>query len=67
MAALAKADIPSLRACSSSPTTVRRLNVGVEAKLGNRVSVFGVLSIGQEMEGTDVEQRAANVGVRARW
>ncbi len=47
--------------------TSASLDVGVEAKLGNRISVFGVLSIGQEMEGTDVEQRAANVGVRARW
>jgi fibronectin-binding autotransporter adhesin len=47
--------------------TSASLDVGVEARIGQRVSLFGVISIGHELDGSDVEQRAANVGVRARW
>jgi fibronectin-binding autotransporter adhesin len=43
------------------------LDVGLEATVGERVSLFGVLSIGKELDGTDYEQRAANLGVRVRW
>lgn len=47
--------------------TSATLDVGLEATLNQRVSMFGVLSIGKEIEGTDYEQRGANVGVRVRW
>ena len=43
------------------------LDVGLEAMLNKRVSVFGVVSVGEELEGTDFEQREANLGIRVRW
>ena len=43
------------------------LDVGVEAKLNNRLSLFGVVSLGQDLDGTDYEHRAANAGIRMRW
>jgi fibronectin-binding autotransporter adhesin len=43
------------------------LDVGVEAKLSNRLSLFGVVSLGQDLDGTDYEHRAANAGIRMRW
>jgi fibronectin-binding autotransporter adhesin len=47
--------------------TSASLEVGLEATLNQRVSLFGVLSIGRELDGTDYEQREANLGVRVRW
>ncbi|HWU69993.1 MAG TPA: autotransporter outer membrane beta-barrel domain-containing protein, partial [Pseudoxanthomonas sp.] len=43
------------------------LDMGVEAKLNEKVSLFGVISVGEDLEGTDYEHRAANAGVRVRW
>jgi fibronectin-binding autotransporter adhesin len=43
------------------------LEVGVEATLNQRTSLFGVLSVGRQLDGTDYEQREANLGVRVRW
>ncbi|MGN7916995.1 hypothetical protein, partial [Lysobacter sp. 22409] len=43
------------------------VDVGVEAELNESVSVFGVLSYGESLEGSDVKQRQANLGVRIRW
>jgi fibronectin-binding autotransporter adhesin len=43
------------------------LEVGVEAMLSRRISLFGVLSVGKQLDGTDYEQREANLGVRVRW
>jgi fibronectin-binding autotransporter adhesin len=43
------------------------IDVGVEAELNKSVSLFGVLSYGESVEGTDSEQRQANAGVRIRW
>ncbi|WP_206860571.1 autotransporter-associated beta strand repeat-containing protein [Lysobacter changpingensis] len=43
------------------------LDVGVEATVSERVSLFGVLSVGTELDGSDYEQREANLGVRVRW
>jgi fibronectin-binding autotransporter adhesin len=43
------------------------LDMGVEAELNESVSLFGVLSYGESMEGTNSEQRQANVGIRIRW
>lgn len=47
--------------------TSTTLEVGLEATLNQRVSLFGVLSIGKELDGTDYEQHEAHVGVRVRW
>lgn len=47
--------------------TSATLDVGLEATLNQRVSLFGALSVGNELEGTDHEQREANLGVRVRW
>ncbi|WP_408953732.1 autotransporter-associated beta strand repeat-containing protein [Lysobacter sp. Hz 25] len=43
------------------------VDVGVEAELNESVSLFGVLSYGESLEGSDVKQRQANLGVRIRW
>ena len=43
------------------------LDMGVEATVSERVSLFGVLSVGTELDGSDYEQREANLGVRVRW
>ncbi|WP_186442606.1 autotransporter-associated beta strand repeat-containing protein, partial [Lysobacter antibioticus] len=43
------------------------LDVGVEAELNPSVSLFGVLSYGQSLDGSEVEQRQANLGLRVRW
>jgi fibronectin-binding autotransporter adhesin len=47
--------------------TSATLEVGVEATLNPRASLFGVLSVGKQLDGTDYEQREANIGVRVRW
>ncbi|SOD51569.1 autotransporter-associated beta strand repeat-containing protein [Pseudoxanthomonas wuyuanensis] len=47
--------------------TSATLEVGVEATVNQRVSLFGVLSVGKQLDGTDYEQREANLGVRVRW
>ncbi len=47
--------------------TSATLEVGVEATLNQRTSLFGVLSVGKQLDGTDYEQREANIGVRVRW
>jgi fibronectin-binding autotransporter adhesin len=44
-----------------------RVDAGVEAKLNDNVSVFGVLSETHELRGSDYRERAANLGVRVRW
>jgi fibronectin-binding autotransporter adhesin len=43
------------------------LDLGVEAGLGEYVSLFGVISVGQDLDGSDLEQRSANLGLRVRW
>ncbi|WP_161786165.1 ESPR-type extended signal peptide-containing protein [Lysobacter antibioticus] len=43
------------------------VDVGVEAELNEKVSLFGVLSYGESLDGSDVKQRQANLGVRIRW
>ncbi|MGJ7901783.1 autotransporter-associated beta strand repeat-containing protein [Lysobacter sp. 1R34A] len=43
------------------------VDVGVEAELGESVSLFGVLSYGESLDGSDARQRQANLGVRVRW
>jgi fibronectin-binding autotransporter adhesin len=43
------------------------VDVGVETELNKSVSLFGVLSYGESVEGTDSEERQANLGVRIRW
>lgn len=43
------------------------LDIGVEAELRNNVSLFGVLSLDQDVNGSDFEQRGANLGLRVRW
>uniref|UniRef100_UPI0004D02CC2 autotransporter outer membrane beta-barrel domain-containing protein n=1 Tax=Lysobacter antibioticus TaxID=84531 RepID=UPI0004D02CC2 len=43
------------------------LDVGVEAELNESVSLFGVLSYGESLEGSDIKQRQANLGIRIRW
>ncbi|MDR0184266.1 autotransporter outer membrane beta-barrel domain-containing protein [Lysobacter arvi] len=43
------------------------LDVGMEATISEKVSVFGVVSLGQDLDGTDYEHRAANLGVCVRW
>ncbi|WP_244755950.1 autotransporter-associated beta strand repeat-containing protein [Pseudoxanthomonas helianthi] len=47
--------------------TSATLDMGLEAAVNQRVSLFGVASIGKGLEGTDYEQREANIGVRVRW
>jgi fibronectin-binding autotransporter adhesin len=43
------------------------LELGVEATLNPRTSLFGVVSAGKQLDGTNHEQREANLGVRVRW
>ncbi|GAB3346846.1 hypothetical protein [Lysobacter tyrosinilyticus] len=43
------------------------LDVGVEARLNKSVSLFGSLSYGERLAGSNSEQRQANVCVRIRW
>jgi fibronectin-binding autotransporter adhesin len=43
------------------------LDIGVEAELNESVSLFGVLSYGESLDGSEAEQRQANLGVRIRW
>ncbi|WP_425599992.1 autotransporter outer membrane beta-barrel domain-containing protein [Lysobacter antibioticus] len=43
------------------------VDVGVEAELNESVSLFGVLSYGESLDGSDAKQRQANLGVRVRW
>ncbi|KAF1707528.1 hypothetical protein CSC71_12975 [Pseudoxanthomonas sangjuensis] len=47
--------------------TSATLELGLEALVNQRVSLFGVVSVGRELDGTDYEQREANLGVRVRW
>ncbi|UJB19606.1 MULTISPECIES: autotransporter-associated beta strand repeat-containing protein [Lysobacter] len=42
-------------------------DVGVEAELNKSVSLFGVLSYGESLDGSDAKQRQANLGIRIRW
>jgi hypothetical protein len=35
--------------------------------LERNVSFFGVISAGQDLEGSDSEQRGLNLGMRVRW
>jgi hypothetical protein len=39
----------------------------VEAGVNEHFSLFGVISIGQDIDGSDLEQRSANLGLRMRW
>jgi fibronectin-binding autotransporter adhesin len=43
------------------------LDAGVEAELSESTSLFGVLSYGESLRGSESEQLQANVGVRFRW
>lgn len=43
------------------------LEVGIEAEVTHAVSLYGALSYGESIEGSDAEQRQANLGVRIRW
>jgi fibronectin-binding autotransporter adhesin len=43
------------------------LDAGIEASLGANVRLFGVLSAGRDLRGSDYSRRAANVGIRVRW
>ena len=47
--------------------TSATLDVGVEARLGEGISLFGVGSYGHSVSGSDKKQRAVNLGVRIRW
>jgi fibronectin-binding autotransporter adhesin len=47
--------------------TSANLDIGVEAMLERNVSFFGVISAGQDLEGSDAEQRGLNLGMRVRW
>jgi fibronectin-binding autotransporter adhesin len=47
--------------------TSANLDLGVEAGLGEYVSLFGVISLGQDLDGSDLKQRSANLGLRVRW
>jgi len=47
--------------------TSASLDLGVEAKLREGISLFGVASYGRSVSGSDHEERAVNVGVRIRW
>jgi fibronectin-binding autotransporter adhesin len=47
--------------------TSASLDLGIEARLSNGVSLFGVGSYGHSLSGTDEETRAVNIGVRMRW
>ncbi|HJR74109.1 MAG TPA: autotransporter-associated beta strand repeat-containing protein [Luteimonas sp.] len=47
--------------------TSANLDVGVEAAIDRNVSFFGVISIGQDLQGSDYEQRGMNLGMRVRW
>jgi fibronectin-binding autotransporter adhesin len=42
-------------------------DLGVEAELNKSVSLFGVVSYDKSIEGSDSEQRQANVGIKIRW
>lgn len=43
------------------------LDIGLEAVVDEYVSFFGVISISQDLSGSDLEQREANLGLRIRW
>lgn len=47
--------------------TSANLDVGVEAVVNRNVGFFGVISIGQDLKGSDYEQRGLNLGVRVCW
>jgi len=47
--------------------TSANLDVGLEAAVDRNVAFFGVISIGQDLEGSDYEQRGLNLGMRVRW
>lgn len=47
--------------------TSANLDIGVEAAVDRNVSFFGVISIGQDLQGSDYEQRGLNLGMRVRW
>ena len=39
----------------------------MEAGVDRNFSFFGAISIGQDLEGSDYEQRGLNLGMRVRW
>ncbi|MFC5569015.1 autotransporter-associated beta strand repeat-containing protein [Lysobacter yangpyeongensis] len=47
--------------------TSATIDLGVEARLGEGVSLFGAASYGRSVSGSDQEQRSVNVGVRIKW
>ncbi|MFC5569018.1 autotransporter-associated beta strand repeat-containing protein [Lysobacter yangpyeongensis] len=47
--------------------TSATLDIGFEATFNQRVSAFGVLSLGQELDGTDYQQAGGYLGMRVRW
>ncbi|MCL1633627.1 autotransporter-associated beta strand repeat-containing protein [Luteimonas sp. SX5] len=47
--------------------TSANLDAGVEAAVDRNVSFFGAISIGQDLKGSDYEQRGLNLGMRVRW
>ncbi|HZX76841.1 autotransporter-associated beta strand repeat-containing protein [Lysobacter sp.] len=47
--------------------TAATVDLGMEARLGEGISLFGVGSYGRSVSGSGQEQRAVNLGVRVRW
>ena len=47
--------------------TSATLDLGLEATLSDRISVFGVVSTGKEIEGTEFTQQSGYLGLRIRW
>jgi fibronectin-binding autotransporter adhesin len=47
--------------------TSATLDIGLEATLSDRFSVFGVVSTGKGLEGTDLTQHSGYLGMRVRW
>lgn len=46
---------------------VATLDLGVEAELNEQASLFGALSYGHSVDGSEFEQRQVNIGARVRW
>lgn len=47
--------------------TSANLDIGLEATVDRRLSFFGTISVGQDLGGSDYEQRGINLGMRVRW
>jgi hypothetical protein len=43
------------------------VDVGFEARVGDRVTWFGALSRDTSLSGTDIDAREAHFGLRVRW